>query len=138
METEHMALMIPIIAIIMGMGIAMLAILLDYRKRRDLLNCYHRERMAAIEKGIDCPPWPDRLLSEEDASPSPRRHLLTGLVWLFIGLGAMVAVYAVVDLSRALFGLIPVGIGAAHLIYYAVEGRKEADAADEAAGIPSR
>ena len=121
-------MMIPIVAIIMGIGIAMLAILLNYRKRRDLYNCYHRERMAAIEKGIDCPPWPESLLSSEDAAPSPRRHLLSGLVWLFIGVGGMIAVYAVVDFSRALFGLIPVGIGAAHLIYYAVEGRKEAEA----------
>jgi hypothetical protein len=134
METEHMAMMIPILAIIMGIGIGMLAIILNYRKRRDLFNCYHRERMAAIEKGIDCPPWPDRLLSEEDATSSPRRHLLKGLVWLFIGLGGMVAVYAVFDFSHALFGLIPIGIGAAHLIYYAVEGRKEAEAAPSPRG----
>jgi hypothetical protein len=138
MEAEKMALMIPIIATVMGIGIGMLAIYTGYRKRKELYACYHRERMAAIEKGIDCPPWPQHLLSEEDASPSPRRHLLKGLVWLFIGLGGMVAVYAVVDFSHALFGLIPVGIGAAHLIYYAVEGRKEADAADRAAGLSQR
>jgi uncharacterized membrane protein HdeD (DUF308 family) len=122
-----LGLMIPIIAIIMGIGIGMLAIYLRYRKRKEVFAFYHQERMAAIEKGIECPPWPDRLLADEDApsSPSPRRHLLKGLVWLFIGLAATVAVYATFDLSHALFGLIPIGIGLAHLIYYAVEGRRE-------------
>ena len=132
------SLFIPIIAIIMGIGIGMLAIYLGYRKRKQVFAFYHQERMAAIEKGIECPPWPDRLLADDAApsSPSPRRHLLKGLVWLFIGLAATVAVYATFDLSHALFGLIPVGIGAAHLIYYAVEGRSEAEAADQAAVAP--
>ena len=136
METDKLALMIPIISIIMGIGIGMLGMYLGFRKRKELLNCYHLERMAAIEKGIDCPPWPERLLSDEDAPPSPRRHLLKGLVWLFIGLAASVAVYATFDLSHALFGLIPIGIGLAHLIYYAVEGRREAEAAEQTTSVP--
>ena len=136
METEKLALLIPIISVIMGMGIAMLAIYVGYRKRRDLYQHYHQERMAAIEKGIDCPPWPDCLLTDENTPASPRRHLLKGLVWLFIGLAAMVAVYTMFDLSHALFGLIPAGIGLAHLIYYFVEGRKEAEAMEQSAPAP--
>ena len=129
MEGERLALLIPIIAIILGIGIGMLAIYTGYLKRKDLFAHYHQERMAAIEKGIDCPPWPDRLLADDEAPTSTRRHLLTGLVWFFIGLAAMVAVYATFDLSHALFGLIPAGIGLAHLIYYFVEGKREAEAA---------
>jgi len=128
-----LGLMIPIIAIIMGIGLSMLAIYLSYRKRKEIFALYHQERMAAIEKGTECPPWPERLLAEEATPPSPRRHLLKGLVWLFIGLAATVAVYATFDLSHALFGLIPIGIGLAHLIYYFVEGKREAEAADQAA-----
>ena len=128
--------MIPVISINMGTGIAMLAIYLGYRKRRDLCQHYHQERMAAIEKGIECPPWPDRLLADENTPHSPRRHLLKGLVWLFIGLGGMVAVYVAVGHDQALWGLIPAGIGLAHLIYYFVEGRKEAEAAERAAAAP--
>jgi hypothetical protein len=128
-----LGLMIPIIAIIMGIGIGMLAIYLSYRKRRELFAHLHQERMAAIEKGVACPPWPDRLMADEDIDEntpaSPRRHLLKGLVWLFIGLAGMVAVYATFNLSHALFGLIPVGIGLAHLIYYFVEGKNEPTAA---------
>jgi hypothetical protein len=126
------SLLIPILSIILGIGIATLAIVLNYRKRKEIFALYHQERMAAIEKGVECPPWPDRLLADDAASPSPRRHLLKGLVWLFIGLAVTVAVYATFDLSHALFGLIPVGIGLGHLIYYFVEGKKEAEAADQA------
>jgi hypothetical protein len=133
METEKLALLIPILGTVLGIGIGMLAIVLSYRKRKELFAHYHQERMAAIEKGIDCPPWPDRLLANDEVPPSPRRHLLKGLVWLFIGLAAMVAVYATFDLSHALFGLIPIGIGLAHLIYYFVEGRREAEAAEQIA-----
>ena len=129
-------LLIPIISIIMGIGIGMLAIVLNYRKRKEIFALYHQERMAAIEKGVECPPWPDRLLADDATSPSPPRHLLKGLVWLFIGLAVTVAVYATFDLSHALFGLIPIGIGLAHLIYYFVEGRKEAEAAERAAAAP--
>ena len=136
MEPETLALLIPIISIIMGIGIGMLAIYLGYRKRKELFDLYHQERMAAIEKGIECPPWPDRLLGDEDAPPSPRRHLLKGLVWLFIGLAGTVAVYATFDLRHALFGLIPIGIGLAHLIYYFVEGKREAEAAEQASSAP--
>jgi len=135
METEKLALIIPIISVIMGMGIAMLAIYLGYRKRKELLDHFHQERMAAIEKGIECPPWPDQLLGDENTPASPSRHLLKGLVWLFIGLGGMGAVYAKEDLNHALFGLIPAGIGLAHLIYYFVEGRKEAEAAEQTASV---
>ena len=133
METDKLALMIPIIAIIMGIGIGMLAIYLSYRKRRDLFAHFHQERMAAIEKGIECPPWPDSVLADEESSPSPRPHLLKGLVWLFIGVAGGVAVFATVAFNWALFGLVPIGIGAAHLIYYFVEGRKDADVAGQTA-----
>jgi len=50
--------MIPIVAIVMGLGIGMLKLWLDFRKKRDILQAHHTERMAAIEKGIDLPPLP--------------------------------------------------------------------------------
>jgi len=125
MLTQTLALMIPIIAVVLGIGLAMLAVYLEYRKRKDVFALYHQERMAAIEKGIDLPALPDDLFEKAGRVSPPRRHLLKGLMWLFIGLGAMIAVYAVVDLPHALFGLIPVGIGLAHLIYYFVEAKHE-------------
>lgn len=128
-----LGLMIPIITIVMGVGIAMLAIYLGYRRRKEMFALYHQERMAAIEKGVEVPPLPEALLTE-DGKPlrpyHPRRHLLRGLAWLFVGIGLGIALWASVDSNWALFSLIPIGIGLAHLIYYFVEGKKEAEAID--------
>lgn len=115
----------------MGIGIAMLAIYLNYRKRKDLFTLYHQERMAALDKGVELPPLPDALFSDEAGPYNPRRHLLKGLTWLFIGLGLGVALWATVEFRWALFALIPIGIGLAHLIYYFAEGKKEAEAAEQ-------
>jgi Mg2+/citrate symporter len=129
--TALLALMIPIIAIILAMGSAMLAMYLGYRKRKDIFTLYHQERMAALEKGVEVPPLPEALFSESARPYNPRRHLFTGLAWLFVGLGLGVALYVVAG-HWALFSLIPIGIGLAHLIYYFVEGRREAAEAQPA------
>jgi hypothetical protein len=125
------AIFIPIVAIVMGVAIGMLAIVTNYRRRKELFTLYHQERMAAIEKGMELPELPPAWLTEDgladEAVPyNPRRHLLKGLVWLFVGIGLGVAVYATVEFRWALFALAPIGIGLAHLIYYFVEGKKEA------------
>ena len=60
------------------------------------------------------------------AAKPPRRsgYLLSGLVWLFVGIGVVLALGAVAGEDVRLFGLIPIGVGVAFLIYYMVEGRK--------------
>jgi hypothetical protein len=134
MEPPTLALMIPIISIVFGVGVAMLAIYLSYRKRKEVFALHHQERMLAIEKGLEVPPFPEGMLEEGAAPYNPRRHLLKGLVWLFIGLGGGVALWATVDAEGAhysLFSLVFIGIGAAHLIYYFVEGKKQAEAAEK-------
>ena len=128
------SLLIPILGIILGIGIAMLAIGLNYKRRKETFALYHQERMAALDKGLEVPPLPDYLLTDSGRPPgpyNPRRHLLKGLVWLFIGIGLGCALWRVLDLDRALFSLIPIGIGLAHLIYYFVEGKKEAEAIEQ-------
>ena len=122
-------ILIPIVVITMGVGLAAVVMYLNYRKRKDVFTLYHQERMAALEKGVEVPPLPDSLLSDEARPYNPRKHLLKGLAWLFVGLGAGVAVWATVGYTWALFGLVFIGIGAAHLIYYAVEGKNEANPA---------
>jgi hypothetical protein len=121
-----LGLLIPLLAVVMGIGVGMLSIYLNYRKRKELFTLYHQERMAAIEKGIELPPMPDAFFSEDQARPqTPRRDLLKGLVWLFIGLAVGAALY-VNDRTKEAFGaLIPAAIGLAYLIYYFVEGRRE-------------
>ena len=109
----------------------MLAVYLGYRRRKEFFAMYHQERMAAIDKGVELPPLPEALLTE-DGRPArpyhPRRHLFRGLAWLFVGIGLEVALSASVASNWALFSLVPIGIGLAHLIYYFVEGKKEAQA----------
>ena len=126
-----LGLMIPIMVVVLGAGIAMMAIYLGYRRRKEIFSMYHQERMAAIDKGVELPPLPEALLME-DGRPArpyhPRRHLFRGLAWLFIGIGMGVALAASVASNWALFSLVPCGIGLAHLIYYFVEGKKEAQA----------
>ena len=126
MRPEILAIFIPILAVGMGIGIGMLAIFLNYRKRKEMFALYHQERMAAIEKGIELPPLPAEFFAEDGKSPSPHGRLLTGLVWLFLGLALTTALYFTHS-GGALFGLIPTAIGLAYLIYYFAVGKKEAE-----------
>jgi hypothetical protein len=121
-----LALLLPICTITLGVALAMVGMYLHYRKRKDLFTLYHQERMAAIDKGMELPPLPEGILDEQAAPYNPRRHLLKGLAWLFTGIGIGAGVFATVGLDWAWFSLVPIGVGAAHLIYYAVEGRREA------------
>jgi hypothetical protein len=91
----------------------------------------HRERLVALEKGVEPPPWPD--------APHPTglgTHgvlLLSGLIWLALGVGGMIAAYVIVPnltipdappRSICLMGLAPALVGVAHLIVYRVQRRK--------------
>jgi hypothetical protein len=130
-----MVFMVPILAI----GLGMLTIYLNYRKRKEMFALYHQERMAAIEKGIELSPMPQDFFLEN--SDPPRRRLshgtlLGGLVLLFLGLTLYVALHVTVPRMDAggdvaLFALIPAGIGVACLIYYFTVGRKLAAAMEE-------
>ena len=91
----------------------------------------HRERLAALEKGADLPPWPDESPSRFDFGLDSFL-LLSGLIWLAIGLGGMVAAFVIVSQPQiqripeappsyiALIGLPVALIGVAHLIVYRV------------------
>jgi heme/copper-type cytochrome/quinol oxidase subunit 3 len=113
---------------------------------------YHQERMAALEKGIDLPPWPEDFFREgggplemmkeikemqqrarcgDSSQRAPHGTLLTGLILVSSSLTLYLALHF--GLSReesgadaALFALIPAGTGAAFLVYYFTVGRKAA------------
>ena len=94
----------------------------------------HRERLAALEKGADLPPWPDESPSRFDFGLDSLL-LLSGLIWLSIGLGGMFAAWLIVSdpmvqrlpdavpSSIALIGVPVALIGVAHLIVYGVRRR---------------
>jgi hypothetical protein len=91
----------------------------------------HRERLAALEKGADLPAWPDEAASRFDFGLDSFL-LLSGLIWLAIGLGGMVAAFVIVSQPQiqripeappayiALIGLPIALVGVAHLIVYRV------------------
>lgn len=120
---DHRAIwgeMVPIIAIVMGIGIAMLGMWLDYRKKSEIYALHHKERMAAIEKGMDVPPLPPELFHRHGRTPAD--SLRRGLVWLAIG-AALTTAMMLEDHRGAAYGLIPAAIGIANLIYYFAQSR---------------
>lgn len=124
MGEDIVAVFIPIIAIFMSLLIPIVYAIVDYRRRRDIVEANHRERMAAIERGMELPVLPESFY--QGVKPARRSsYLLPGLIWLFVGIGLLVALGAVAGDEVRYFGLIPIGVGLAFLIYYFVEGRKQ-------------
>ena len=123
MNEEVVAVFIPIVAIIMSLSIPIVYAIVDYRRRRDIVDANHKERLAAIERGMELPPLPESFY--QAIKPARRSsYLLPGLVWLFVGIGIFIALGAIAGADVRNLGLIPAGVGLAYLIYYFVEGRK--------------
>ena len=123
---ETVGISIGFVAVVFGIGIAFFAIWVDYRKRHELLKICHEERMAALDKGLDLPPFPTSAVNDpEDVAmlglrkepPKQSNGLKPGLILLGVGTGGAFG------FSWSFSGIL-IGIGAAFLVYYVVEGRK--------------
>jgi hypothetical protein len=126
MQPQVLVFLIPITAIVMGIGMGMLALWLDFRRKRDLFELHHKERMAAIEKGMDVPPLPPELFRDYRRRRAPADYLRRGLVLLLVGGAVVIALYMSpgAGAKAAFWGLVPAAIGLGNLIFYFVEGRK--------------
>lgn len=121
-------MLIPLAAITLGIGMIVVSIVVKHRRQMRELDNRHRERMAAIEKGLDLPPDPvveqvaavQRLNVSRQRSGS--RYLLRGLVWFGIGLALIASNDLLGDRT---YGWVAAAVGAAYLIYYALEGRRQ-------------
>jgi hypothetical protein len=88
-------------------------------RARELL---HTERQAAIAKGLPPPDEPpDKPGASEGGAERPDRaagkELGTGLLWLFVGVGTIVALRIVNPASSSWgWGVIPVALGLAYLV----------------------
>ena len=121
------------------MEIAAVAIALvgyaGYREwlRHQKRTLIHRERLAAIEKGVDLPP-----LEQEQKRSSwnvQRTLLLAGLIWLSLGICAYVTLSVMIGSpanakleippGMQWIGLGPAAIGVSHLLVYLAGKRKE-------------
>jgi hypothetical protein len=129
MDVEQLGVLIPLVAIFMGISLAIVTVLAQHRTRLAALEQRHRERMAAIEKGVELPPELD---SDTDAQGNmarakrpASRYLLQGLVCLGIGLALLLSTLTVMPQELLLPGAILVAIGAALIIFYLATGRQE-------------
>jgi hypothetical protein len=119
-----MGIMVPIVAIVMGLGVGMLVLWLDYRKKREIFQLHHTERMAAIEKGIELPPLPPEFFRDfKRRDRNPSTQFRRGMVWLLVGIAFMVAMRGTHE-QNFWWGLIPVAVGLANLLSYVVDRRR--------------
>jgi hypothetical protein len=119
-------LLIPLAAIVLGLAIPLLGIVTNYRRKKAILEAHHRERMAAIERGIELPPLPPGLIDDErQRRPAdPGRYLLVGLVALFVGGAIFAFLWNIASHDVAFVGLIPASVGLAYLLFYWIQARK--------------
>jgi hypothetical protein len=129
---------IPIIAIVMGIGIGMLGLWLDYQKKTRMFELHHKERLMAIERGMEVPPLPPEffLNGRRDTGSSPGANSLRwGLIWLLLGGALGVAIGVNAGLEAASWALLPIAVGLAQIIFYlfAVSAAKAAPQQDSSA-----
>jgi hypothetical protein len=118
-----LGVMVPIVAIVLGLGMGMLSLWLDFRKKRELFQLHHAERMAAIEKGIDLPPLPPEFFADQKrVDRGPTVYFRRGIMWLLIGIAVTVALWGTGE-HEYWWGLIGVAVGVAYLLSYQVELR---------------
>ena len=116
-----LGLLIPIISVTVSLGALIVWIVVRYRRRMHEVDCRHKERMAAIEKGLELPPDP---LPQSEPPPPRSRYLLRGLIWLGVGLAITFGGRDWLHGPMGGAGWIAVAVGAAYLIFYFVEGRR--------------
>jgi hypothetical protein len=129
MTSDVVGVFIPIVAIVFGIGAGMLSIWTQHRRRSQLLEQSHRERMAALEKGLPLPDVPTGLVADRGDEALPQhaslRAVRSGLTMLGIGVVLYFALPRVSGEEVALFGLIPAVIGVANLVFAFLLARKE-------------
>ena len=131
MDPGVIAVFIPIVAVVMGIGIGMQAIWSEHKRKAQILEQNPRERMHAIEKGIELPPLPANLVGSGTMSspPSAAKSLRNGVMLTLIGILLFVAIHVAGGDRGALFGLVPACVGIANLVYAAIQWQQEKEAA---------
>ena len=128
MSPDVIGTFIPIVAIIMGCSIAIVSIWGEHKRKAQLLEQNHRERMNAIEKGLELPPLPANLVHDSSNGPAtatPAKSLRAGIMLVLIGVLLYFAILNVEAEEVALFGLIPAAVGIANLVYAAIQWNKD-------------
>jgi hypothetical protein len=130
MMSTAMGLLFSILAVTVSLGALIVWIVVWHRRRVHEADCRHKERMAAIEKGLDLLP---ESAPQREQMPVRSRTLLRGLIWLGVGLAIKLGARDLSPPSLNGLGWIPIAVGAAYLIFYFVEGRNTSSKGDESA-----
>jgi hypothetical protein len=101
-----------------------LGIVLSYRHSRHLIDLVHKERMTALERGLEIPSLPLRANSADHIAPAAH-YMHRGLVFTLLGLSLMAAFGVNAGAKSALWGLPVTAFGMAYLILYFVVAGKE-------------
>jgi hypothetical protein len=130
MMSTAMGLLFSILAVTVSLGALIVWIVVWHRRRVHEADCRHKERMAAIEKGLDLLP---ESAPQREQMPVRSRTLLRGLIWLGVGLAITFGAHDLSPPPLNGFRWIPIAVGAAYLIFYFVEGRNTSSKGDESA-----
>ncbi len=126
MDPGIIGVFIPIVAIVMGIGIGMLSIWTEHKRKSQLLEQYHKERLSALERGVALPELDRRLVAlDENEPPTAAKAFRNGLMMLLIGIILYFALDQLIGDRLSLFGLIPAAVGIANLMYGVLLLRKE-------------
>jgi hypothetical protein len=125
---------IPVIAIISTFAVPIVAIVMDFRRRK----LQYEERRAMIERGMTPPPLEtEPSFMSRTQQQSGERSLRKGIILLCLGLGLGLAAFLLGNVLTDTFipakvvGPLAVGasvvgfIGLGNLVYYAVAGKRE-------------
>lgn len=124
---------IPIVAITLGIGIGCLAIWSEHKRKLELIDRLHRERMLALEKGVEPPALPPGMVGDLANKSKPKlvprylwpKAMRNGLALLFGGIVMFFAVERAGGSEGAMFMLVVAVIGLANLIYAVVLRQQE-------------
>jgi len=115
---DELGILVPIFAIVFGIMIPIVWIYLDQQTKQKLIEARHKERLAALERGVDYQPEPlplDAMFGRsKSTNPKSSPTLLWGLILTFAG--AAIAIGNSAESSRS--GSVVVAVGIALLLYH--------------------
>ncbi len=134
-----LVMLIPIIGMVGAFASGMFAVYHRTQRQREMLQLYHAERMAAIEKGIELPPLPPELFPERGGACGGKRYLgrsrHRGVLTLLVGAAITVALWRTSGDNDFWWGLIIVAVGLGQLLIGYLE---RASAPSSPTGAPPR
>jgi len=127
MRPDDFAILIPLFGIVFGVGVAIVTIVTQSRRRLKEYEMRHKERMTAIERGLDVPAEPlEPADGKRPGGPLPHpMYLLRGMIWTGVGIAIYFSAGDLISDRLAQLGAIPAAVGVAYLIFYFVAKPKD-------------